>query len=208
MRWARLMDCRRRSERGNPLALIDALTLCQQLNLPSPDWLTLAVGRRLRSTALRIGTGEGPGRGSSDWDRTKTWLARLRRAHTFNNIRIWQRHRPEEPLIAALRRWGMTEADIRKRPDLLVLLDQPRELTVTYAKNLAFVILANTWASGTADLIRNDHIQFLPPLDGRQRKPRLPVDDVAFWKLEWDALLPGTKKLFGLDAYTQELGEL
>jgi hypothetical protein len=207
MRWARLHECRRRSERGNPLALIDALTLCQQLSLPPPDWLSAAIARRLRNSALGIARGEGRGRGKSDWDRTKTWLARLRRAHTLNNIRIWQRDRPMETLAVALRRWGMEDSDIQRRPTLCTMLDRPRELTVRYAVDLAFAMLANTWASGTASLIRSDHIQFLPPQDKRDRRPRLPAPEVDFWKLEWDALLPETKALFGLNAYTQELGQ-
>lgn len=207
MRWARLLDCRRRSERGNPLALIDALTLCQQLNLPPPDWLTAAVAGRLRNSALGIGPGEGRGRGKSDWDRTKTWLARLRRAHTLNNIRIWQRDRPAEMLAEALKRWGMSDSDILRRPTLCAMLSSPRELTVSYALGVAFAMLANTWASGTARQIRSDHIQFLPPQDRRDRKPRLPVAEVAFWKLEWDALLPETKTIFGLNAFTKDLGQ-
>ena len=207
MQWLRLLECRWRSERGNPLALIDALTLCQQIYLPPPDWLTQAIAERLKGSVLRHGAGEGRGRGKTDWDRTKTWLARLRRTHTFNNICIWQMHRPEESVREAVGRWGMTDADIGKRPDLRAMLDRPREKTIDYAKKLAAAMLANTWASGTGSLIRSDHIQFLPPDDGRERKPRLPVDEVAFWKLEWDALLPNTKKVFGLDKYGQELGE-
>lgn len=206
MHWARLLDCRRRSEWGNPLALIDALTLCQKINLSPPEWLSAAIAERLMGGILKTDSGEGPGRGKTDWDRTKTWLARLRRAHTFNNIRIWQRDRPTEALEVALGRWGMTDIDIQRRPALRAILNLPREPTVNYAEGLAFAMLANTWASGTASLIRNDHIQFLPPQDGKDRKPRLPVDQVAFWRLEWDALLPETKALFGLNAYTKELG--
>lgn len=209
MLWARLLETRLRFEAGNnPLALIDGLTLCTKLSVPPPTWLVEASAAMLRERVLRKVSDASPGRNNSYWGQTYEWLKILRRAHTLNNVLLWLRDSHPLNLRDQLTGWGLTERDLSLRPQLLALCGREPRRTITYAVDVAYHMLTNSWAHGGRRLIRGDHILFLPPQDGVERTPRFDAKAIAFWRHEWSALMPETKALFGLDGFQSDIKEL
>ncbi|MGA0539719.1 hypothetical protein [Neotabrizicola sp. VNH66] len=204
----RLEETKIRFDAGNQLALLDAMRLCGKLGCPPPDWLVSASEAMLRERLLRKASDAAPGRNNSRWGQTYEWLKILRRAHTLNNVLLWLRDDPQTSLREKLTQWHMTEEELQSRPALRAMCGNPARRTITYAVDVAFNMLVNTWAHGSRRLIRDDHIRFLPPKGGMERLSRQDQAEVNFWRHEWSALLPETKELFGLNSFRADIKEL
>jgi hypothetical protein len=199
----KLWKCEARFALGNPLALIDGLTLCNVTDTPPPPWMVNGISAYLHDGILGLLKGD-KGRNNSPFGKLNVWLSKLRQAEVVKEIRDWQQTFPavEEiscDMVIENAPAFLSNESIGNKPKLQKALNQPQRAK-TYATELAWHVLSGTWAQASRKSILTSYLEVSKfPLVRPIRYSEFIDNPIAFWVFEWSEMLPCTKALMHLD---------
>lgn len=203
-----------RYELGSPLACLDALHLCQDCNVPLPEYFVHALQGQIIDGILQRSDAQ-RGRGGSIWGRLQRLLAQQKQAKLYNLIRAWQREAEACLKVKKTSSFGRNPPPIRLFVSGLsekhsALFDPfiPELRTAPEAASLTHVLLRGTWAqasprsiSDAAAFMRRDtrlsreaSVAVLRGVDNQHHKKTL-SDPRSYWINEWDSLHSRTRHL-------------